>query len=193
MSLENILKTRSQSQCELCTNPTNLSVYTLPPDHKQTAEQAVLLCETCLSLITGSAPANDNHWRCLSESMWSEHAAVQVMAYRLLKQLSQLDWAQNLLGQLYLDEATQQWADATDKNSDKDTTTKPTKDSNGAILMDGDSVTLIKDLDVKGANFTAKRGTIVKNISLTANPEHIEGRVNGTEIVLLTCFLKKAN
>jgi len=52
---------------------------------------------------------------------------------------------------------------------------------------------LIKDLDVKGAGFTAKRGTAVRNISLTSNPEHIEGRVNGTRIVLLTCFLKKSN
>jgi protein PhnA len=47
-------------------------------------------------------------------------------------------------------------------------------------------------LVVKGANFTAKRGTTVKNISLTDNPEHIEGKVNGTRIVLLSKFLKKA-
>ncbi|MGL5800184.1 MAG: PhnA domain-containing protein, partial [Plesiomonas sp.] len=57
---------------------------------------------------------------------------------------------------------------------------------------DGDSVTLIKDLVVKGANFTAKRGTMVKNITLTSNPEHIEGRVNGVHIVLVAAFLKKA-
>ena len=66
------------------------------------------------------------------------------------------------------------------------------KDSNGATLSAGDTVTLIKDLVVKGANFTAKRGTTVKNISLSDNPEHIEGKVNGTRIVLLTQFLKKA-
>ena len=52
--------------------------------------------------------------------------------------------------------------------------------------------TEIKDLVVKGANFTAKRGTMVKNISLTSNPEHIEGRVNGTRIVLVSAFMKKA-
>jgi protein PhnA len=57
--------------------------------------------------------------------------------------------------------------------------------------VSGDNVTLIKDLDVKGGNFTAKRGTPVRNISLTDNPEHIEGRVNGVRIVLLTCYLKK--
>ena len=66
------------------------------------------------------------------------------------------------------------------------------KDSNGVILNAGDTVTIIKDLNVKGAGFTAKRGTAVRNISLTSNPEQIEGRVNGVKIVLLTCFLKKS-
>ncbi|WP_024954493.1 zinc ribbon domain-containing protein YjdM [Sulfurospirillum arcachonense] len=66
------------------------------------------------------------------------------------------------------------------------------KDSNGVVLSAGDTVTIIKDLDVKGAGFTAKRGTAVRNISLTSNPEQIEGRVNGVKIVLLTCFLKKS-
>lgn len=65
------------------------------------------------------------------------------------------------------------------------------KDSNGVVIEAGDTVTLIKDLDVKGANFTAKRGTAVRNIGLTRNPEHIEGRVNGQRIVILTQFVKK--
>ena len=66
-------------------------------------------------------------------------------------------------------------------------------DSNGAVLEAGDTVTLIKDLNVKGANFTAKRGTAVRGISLVAdNPEHIEGKVNGQQIVILTKFVKKA-
>ncbi len=67
------------------------------------------------------------------------------------------------------------------------------KDSNGAILKDGDSVTLIKDLKVKGTSTTLKRGTMVKNIHLTADEEEIECRVDGMKgIVLKTCFLKKA-
>jgi protein PhnA len=66
-------------------------------------------------------------------------------------------------------------------------------DSNGVVLETGDTVTLIKDLTVKGANFTAKRGTAVRRISLVAdNPEHIEGRVNGQQIVILTKFVKKS-
>jgi protein PhnA len=52
---------------------------------------------------------------------------------------------------------------------------------------------LIKDLNVKGANFTAKLGTAVKGISQVANnSEHIEGKVNGQQIVILTKFYKKA-
>jgi protein PhnA len=67
-------------------------------------------------------------------------------------------------------------------------------DSNGTVLEAGDTVTLIKDLNVKGAGFTAKRGTAVRGISLVAdNPEHIEGRVNGQQIVILTKFVKKSN
>jgi len=65
-------------------------------------------------------------------------------------------------------------------------------DANGHQLAVGDTVTLIKDLNVKGAGFTAKRGTAVRNISLVPdNALHIEGRVNGQQIVILTEFVKK--
>jgi protein PhnA len=68
-----------------------------------------------------------------------------------------------------------------------------TKDSNGAELKDGDSVCLIKDLKVKGANATLKRGTVVKNIRLTNDPEEIEGRAENIKgLVLKSCFVKKA-
>ena len=67
------------------------------------------------------------------------------------------------------------------------------KDSNGNILKSGDSVMPIKDLPVKGANMTIKRGTKIKNIRVTDNAEEIECSVNGTRgIVLKTCFIKKA-
>jgi len=69
--------------------------------------------------------------------------------------------------------------------------TDPTLDSNANVLNTGDSVIIIKDLEVKGAGFTAKRGTVVKNISLSENKHQIEGKVNGTRIVLLSKFLKK--
>ena len=65
------------------------------------------------------------------------------------------------------------------------------KDSNGSILVDGDSVTLIKDLKVKGSSLTLKRGTVVKKIKLSDNEQKIDCRVNGSNIVLRTEFLKK--
>ncbi|MGL4327514.1 MAG: zinc ribbon domain-containing protein YjdM [Tannerellaceae bacterium] len=65
------------------------------------------------------------------------------------------------------------------------------KDSNGAELMDGDAVTVIKDLKVKGSSMVIKRGTKVKSIRLTENPEEVDCKIDGSSIVLKTCFLKK--
>jgi protein PhnA len=116
--------------------------------------------------------------------MWSEDAAVQVLSVRMLKRL-EAAWARDLLDQVYLDEDTQAWVDNVAAASNH-------KDSNGVTLNAGDNVVLIKDLPVKGAGFTAKRGTAVRGISLVAdNPEHIEGRVEGQRIVILTQFVKK--
>lgn len=65
------------------------------------------------------------------------------------------------------------------------------RDSNGAELMDGDAVTVIKDLKVKGSSMVIKRGTKVKSIRLTDNPEEVDCKIDGSSIVLKTCFLKK--
>src|SRR5690606_7250032 len=110
----------------------------------------------------------------------------------LLRALPDEGWAVDLLGQLYLDEETLAWAEAGLSAGASDAA-RPTLDSNGAVLVDGDSVTLIKDLEVKGAGFTAKRGTLVKNIRLTDDPELIDARVNKIAIVLKSCFLQKVS
>lgn len=65
------------------------------------------------------------------------------------------------------------------------------KDSNGAELMDGDAVTVIKDLKVKGSSMVIKRGTKVKSIRLTENVDEVDCKIDGSSIVLKTCFLKK--
>ena len=66
------------------------------------------------------------------------------------------------------------------------------KDSNGNMLNEGDSVQLIKDLKVKGTSVTLKRGTVAKNIRLTDDPEEVECNVDKVKgLVLKTCFLKK--
>ena len=67
------------------------------------------------------------------------------------------------------------------------------KDSNGAVLKDGDSVTLIKDLKVKGTSVTLKRGTMIRNIRLTGHEGEIECNAEKVKgLVLKTQFLKKA-
>jgi protein PhnA len=89
---------------------------------------------------------------------------------------------------MYLEPEVLEWA----KQGLSEEQSEPTRDSNGNILSEGDSVTIIKDLVVKGAGFTAKQGTTVKNIKLVLDdPTHIKGRVNGTEIFILSKFLKR--
>lgn len=186
------LHTRSGSACELCTGTNNLSAYAIPPQPDASTEQSLLICDICEDQINNPDRVDANHWRCLNDSMWSQVPAVQVMAWRMLTRLSAEGWPQDLLDMLYLDDETLAWAKADSSDSDDDAVVH--KDSNGAVLAAGDTVTLIKDLDVKGTSFTAKRGTAVRNISLvSSNEEHIEGRVNGTQIVILTKFVKRAN
>ena len=67
-----------------------------------------------------------------------------------------------------------------------------TKDSNGTLLQEGDSVTLIRDLKVKGSSLNLKRGTLIKNIRLTYKEDEIECKQGKSQIVLKTCYLKKA-
>ena len=193
MSIEGTLLQRSESQCELCRSVENLAVYGVPPDTTGSVDDSVLICGTCLNQIQNPDTVDANHWRCLNDSMWSQVPAVQVLAWRMLTRLRTEVWPQDLLDMLYLDEDIMSWARATGEGLNKEDEVKHI-DSNGAVLEAGDMVTLIKDLNVKGANFTAKRGTAVRGISLVAdNPEHIEGRVNGQQIVILTKFVKKSN
>ncbi len=188
----NALEKRSGSNCELCKAHGNLEIYKIEPNNNGRAEQAIFICDKCLSQIDSKKP-DPHHWHCLSSAMWSEVPAVQVMAWRLLSRLENEAWAQDLLEQLYLDDETLTWAKA-GLNEDKDHIDEIKHlDANGAILASGDSVTLIKDLNVKGAGFTAKRGTAVRNISLVLdNEKQIEGRINGQQIVILVEFVKKS-
>lgn len=187
MSIDSTLLERSQNKCELCSSPNDLTAYEVPPVESDNLDKTIVLCEICLDQINDPSSMDPNHWRCLNDSMWSETPVVQVMAWRVFEDLSSEGWAQDLQSQMYMDENTKEWAEATRT----DPNLKPTLDSIGAKLLAGDNVTLIKDLVVKGANFTAKRGTMVRNISLTNDPKHIEGKVNGTQIVLVAAYLKK--
>ena len=193
MNIGQELQIRSDSKCELCSAEETLAVYEVPPDSNGSVDQAVLICKKCLDQIENPDKMDANHWRCLKDSMWTQVPAVQVMAWRMLTRLSAESWTQDLLDMLYLDEESLKWAQALGNDNNNERVIKHV-DSNGAVLEAGDTVTLIKDLNVKGANFTAKRGTAVRGISLVAdNAEHIEGRVNGQQIVILTRFVKKSN
>lgn len=189
MPTEQALKNRSNNSCEFCTSTNNLAVYPVPPTSDLSAQQSVYLCETCISQLDGKSEVDINHWRCLNDSMWNQEPAVQVMSYRMLHKLSTESWAQDALAMIYMEDDVKTWAEQGIAAAERE---GPTRDSNGAELNDGDDVTLIKDLKVKGANFTAKQGTLVRGITLTDNPEHIEGKVNGTRIVLVASYLKKA-
>jgi len=193
MSVEKEIQARSGSKCEFCGAIDDLKVYEVPPYYNAKADQCVLVCETCLVLIENPEKMDANHWRCLNDSMWNPVPAVQVMVWRMLHRLSAESWSHDLLDMLYLDEDTLKWAQATGEGIPTDDLDIKHIDSNGVVLQGGDTVVLIKDLEVRGAGFTAKRGTPVRGIRLVAdNPEHIEGRVEGQQIVILTKFVKKS-
>ncbi len=183
------LKARSAG-CELCGDETGLSVHAVPPGEPAGAERCVLLCAVCSAGLADIGGTDINHWQCLSGSIWSEVPAVQVLSWRLLGQLQAHGWAADALAGAYLDEPVLAWAQAGAAEDDEEEE-EVCRDSNGVVLRDGDAVFIIKDLNVKGAGFVAKRGTTVKNIRLSADPEYIEGRVSGSRIMLKTCFLKK--
>lgn len=191
MILEELQK-RSESKCELCASTANLHIHIVTPHTREALEFATYICDTCESQIKKPETAVPNHWRCLNDSMWNTEPAVQVLAWRMLNHLNAEDWPQGLLDMMYMEEDTLAWA----KSGYQDlATVVKHRDSNGAILESGDDVVLIKDLDVKGGgNFTAKRGTAVRRISLVHdNPEHIEGRIEGVHLVILTKFVKKSS
>ena len=191
MSTEKALQTRSESKCELCAATEALTIYQVPPTSNDSADECIYICETCREQIDNPDQIDIHHWRCLTESMWNQTPAVQVMAWRMLNRLSAEGWAQDALDMLYLEDDVLAWAKTGEATADNPSVKH--LDSNGAALSAGDTVTLIKDLKVKGGNFTAKRGTAVRGISLVPDtPEHIEGRVNGQQIVILAKYVKKS-
>ncbi|MDM7968919.1 MAG: alkylphosphonate utilization protein [Paracoccaceae bacterium] len=170
--------------CALCGTP-SITTHVVAP-----SEVEVALCAPCHAGVT-EGPVDGPHWRCLGDAVWSGDAAVQVLAWRLLHRVDAV-WARDLLDIVYLEPDVQVWAEAGMGGGEQPSDIIH-RDSNGTILAQGDTVYLIKDLPVKGAGFTAKRGTAVRGISLVAdNAGQIEGRVDGQRIVILTAFVKKS-
>jgi protein PhnA len=191
MRLEEQLIVRSENKCELCLSDRALSVYEVPPHTQNTAEECVFMCSKCLAQVEKKEALDSKHWNCLGSCMWSEVPGVQVVSWRMLNRLRQESWAIDNLDMMYLDDATLVWAKATGDH-ENDSAVEFHKDSNHNLLANGDTVVLIKTLDVKGSSLSAKLGTVIKNIKLVEdNKEHIEGRVEGQLIVVLTKYVKK--
>ena len=193
MSFERELQKRSNDVCELCGSAEANIAYAIPSSPGNKAEHHVWICATCNAQIEDIATADANHWRCLNDSIWSEVPAVKVLSWRMLHKLKHLDWVPDLLDIAYLDDDTLEWAKAAGDDANPDDAVKHL-DCFGAVLQNGDNVVLTKTLDVKGATFSAKVGTVVRKIHLVAdNPEQIEGKVNGSLIVILTKYVRKSN
>jgi protein PhnA len=167
---------RANNKCELCESENNLSIYEVYKSEDN--DGYALLCETCLNKIENQN-FDENHFNCLNNSMWSEVPSVKILSYKIWNALGRSD----MLDMMYLtDEET-----AIAKRQEE-----VVKDSNGNILKAGDSVSVIKDLDVKGAGKTIKRGTVVKNIRMCDVEGHISCKVDGIgQVYLKTEFLKK--
>jgi len=193
MELQQELENRSGNKCELCTSIENLSVYEVKPTSSGGFDGSILACETCISQIeaTDKELLDANHWRCLNDSMWSQFTPVKVIAWRMLQRLKTEGWPKDLLDMMYLEDEELHYAKATNEHLEESEKIIH-RDVNGVILEAGDSVTLIKDLKVKGSSMVAKQGTAVRRISLDhTNANYIEGRVDGSQIVIITEYVKK--
>ena len=170
--------------CELCGSSEDVTLMELPVSDGS-EEQSVYVCANCKAQIE-SGELDETHFNSLNDSMWSEVPAVKVMSYILWNKLGRSD----MLDMMYMEEEEQKLADAA---INAEANKVVFRDANGVELHAGDSIVILKDLDVKGAGFTAKRGTTVTRISLPNDmDDHVEGRVNGTKIYLKTEFIKKA-
>ena len=191
MSLLQELQDRSENQCELCTSKDGLNTYEVKPVSTGGVDGSLLACTICVDQIENSENTDANHWRCLNDSMWSEFRAVKIVAWRMLSRLRKEGWPQDLLDMMYLEDDDLRFAKESGDHLEESEKVIH-RDANGAVLQAGDSVVLIKDLKVKGSSMVAKQGTAVRRISLDhENAKYIEGKIGGTQIVIITDYVKK--
>lgn len=184
MSISSELKQRNGELCELCNSEPAANAYTVTPKNDESIENQVALCNTCLAAVDSKDASF--HWRCVEGSIWSPEPSVQALSYRILQNYKEEDWANNLISSVDLDENIVQWALSAFEVADVH------KDAFGNTLENGDTVVLTQALNVKGTNFTASKGTVVKKIKLVHdNVEQIEGKINEQTIVILCKFVKK--
>ena len=110
MKLEQALLSRSENKCELCESTDTITVYEIPPQDQSNEENCIIVCNTCLVQIEKKATLDQEHWKCLTSSMWSEVPGVQVVAWRMLNRLRTESWAVDQLDMLFLDDDRLAWA-----------------------------------------------------------------------------------
>ena len=188
---EKALAERSGNCCELCSSALSLAAFEIPPASDGNADDSIYACQTCVAQLTKQVPLDESHWNCLLTSMWSEHIPVKIVAWRMLQRLRNETWAADALDMLYLDDEQLAWAKATGDH-ENDSAVAFHVDSNGQRLIEGDTVVIMKTLDVKGTSFSARAGTVVKNIRLVAdNVDQVEGKIENQQIVILTKYVRK--
>lgn len=183
-TLSNDLSQRAAGICELCGQHPASKAFSVTGKSDDKLDQLVALCGQCVDHIDDSEASA--HRTSLEGSIWNPEKSVQALSYRLLQRYKDESWAKDLLDSVSYDEETIEWA-----MSGIETVIKHI-DAFGNLLENGDNVVLTQALDVKGMNFTASKGTVVKRIKLIHdNAEQIEGRVNEQSIIILTKYVKK--
>jgi protein PhnA len=191
MKILPLLQQRCNNECELCSQASDaLIAYAVPPKDNNDIDNQVALCPTCATPVLNNNFENTNYWRILTTSIWSETPAVQALSYKILTSIKNESWAIETLESVYLDPEIIDWANA---EANLAALQVIHKDAYGVVLASGDTVILTQNLNVKGANFIAPKGTIVRKIKVVGNnAEQIEGKIEGDTIVLLTKFVRKS-
>ena len=193
MSLQDNLLKRGENKCELCQAAADLTLYEVSHAPHHDEEGCLMICTKCQAQIDKKEALDSKHWSCLTTSMWSEVPSIQVVSWRMLNRLREESWAADNLDMMYLEDDRLTWAKA-EGDHENGSEVDLHKDCNGHVLQTGDSVVLIKSLDVKGSTLNAKMGTVVRNIRLVAdNTGQIEGKIEGQTIVILTQYVRKQN
>lgn len=189
MNIPTSLLARANNMCELCGAQSELIAYLVQTKTDEIDQNCVVICESCASVIEENEVSQPNNLRFLTESIWSEVTAVKVLSYKLLQKISTTPWASETLESAYLSENELLWANSVQEEINN---TVIHKDAYGSILQNGDNIFLTESLNVKGTNFIAPKGTKVSKIRLVPNnEEQIEGKINGSTIVILTKFVRK--
>src|SRR3954465_9147618 len=112
--IEKKLHDRSGSKCEISGSEEDLVVYNVPPNTIEILESSILISKKLKDQLENPETTNPNDWRGLSDSMWNENLAVQIVAWRMLSRMKNHD----LLDMMYLDEEAMEWAKATGEGDD---------------------------------------------------------------------------